>query len=158
MDDVNLKIKRVRMTLKDRIEPDRIPIHDFFWDEFLDRWKEEMGLPKDTSIYEYYDMDMVVLYSNYYPMLKPIKIIESTDKYFIYEDGFGSTVKQLKNISSVQYIDFKYKNLEDLEKFKFINPSGPRRCENPINTISNGKIIELPSFKETVKGLALIKS
>ncbi len=32
-------------------EPDRIPVSDFFWGQFLDRWRKELNLPEDTDIY-----------------------------------------------------------------------------------------------------------
>ena len=41
-------------------EPDRVPVSDWFWGSFLKRWREELGLPPDTDIYRYYDLDWVV--------------------------------------------------------------------------------------------------
>jgi len=151
MDNVKAKIKRVRRTLKDRKEPDRIPIHDFFWEEFLDRWTEEMGLPADTNIYEYYDMDMMVLTPIWDPILRPFKTVERTEHHIIYEDGFGATIKKLKDVSSYQYQDFKYKDLADLEKFDYDDPLDEARYSGSPNLISHGKVVGLPSFEESVK-------
>ena len=50
------KIRRMRDTLHHR-EPDQVPISDFFWGSFIERWKKELNLPKDTDIYQYYELD-----------------------------------------------------------------------------------------------------
>jgi len=43
------KLDRMRKTLR-HVEPDRVPISDFFWGSFLRRWREEMGLAGDADI------------------------------------------------------------------------------------------------------------
>ena len=40
-------------------EVDRVPVSDFFWGSFLERWRRELGLPPDTDIYRYYDLDWI---------------------------------------------------------------------------------------------------
>jgi len=149
--DVKNKITRIRKTLKDRVEPDRIPIHDFFWEEFLDRWKKDLGLPEDTNIYEYYDMDMMVISANWEPKVEQISLIEKTKDYILYEDGFGATIKKFKHAPMQQYLDFKYKDIEDLKKFKYDDPLDDRRYAKNLKIISGGADIELPSFNDQIK-------
>ena len=50
------KLDRMNKTLRHE-EPDRVPVSDFFWGSFLKRWREDLGLPIDTNIYAYYDLD-----------------------------------------------------------------------------------------------------
>ena len=50
------KLDRMNKTLRHE-EADRVPISDFFWGQFLDRWRKELGLAKDTDPYVYYDLD-----------------------------------------------------------------------------------------------------
>src|ERR1035438_8380102 len=50
------KLDRMRKTLRHQ-EADRVPVSDFFWGSFLRRWRDELGLPADTDIYRYYDLD-----------------------------------------------------------------------------------------------------
>ena len=150
MTDIGTKIDRIKKTLKYRVEPDRVPIHDFFWEEFLDRWRKEMSLPSDTNIYEYYDMDMMVLAPIWDPIIRTFKTIERTDEHIIYEDGFGAIIKKLTNISTHQYRDFRYKNLDDLEKFTYNDPLEDSRYLKSPNLISHGKVTETPSFLDSV--------
>lgn len=46
------KLKRMNKTLRHE-EADRVPISDFFWGSFLDRWRRDLGLAKDTDIYKW---------------------------------------------------------------------------------------------------------
>ena len=41
------KLDRMNKTLRHQ-EADRVPISDFFWGAFLERWREELGLPADA--------------------------------------------------------------------------------------------------------------
>ena len=41
-------------------EPDRVPISDFFWGSFIQRWRQDLGLPDDANPYYYYDLDWIV--------------------------------------------------------------------------------------------------
>ena len=50
------KLDRMNRTLRHQ-EADRVPISDFFWGSFLDRWRRDLGLPQDTDIYRYYDLE-----------------------------------------------------------------------------------------------------
>ena len=45
------KLDRMNKALNHE-EPDRVPISDFFWGDFLKRWRRDLGLPEDTDVYE----------------------------------------------------------------------------------------------------------
>jgi len=45
------KLDRMDRTLHHR-EADRVPVSDFFWGSFLDRWRRELALPPGTDIYK----------------------------------------------------------------------------------------------------------
>ncbi len=57
------KLERMNKTLRHE-EADRIPVSDFFWGQFLDRWRRELNLPEDTDIYTYYDLDWITTVPN----------------------------------------------------------------------------------------------
>ncbi|HTZ53147.1 MAG TPA: hypothetical protein VMF68_15870, partial [Spirochaetia bacterium] len=52
------KLARMDAVLHHR-EADRVPVSDFFWGGFLERWKRELGLPADADIYRHYDLDWI---------------------------------------------------------------------------------------------------
>ncbi len=80
LSDVNKKIERIKKTLKCS-EPDRIPLHDFFWAEFIKRWQKEKNLPGDTNIYYYYDMDLMVVSPNMDPKKKSYQMLEKGEEF-----------------------------------------------------------------------------
>ncbi len=48
------KLERMNRALRHE-EPDRVPISDFFWGSFIERWRKEPGLPADANPYYHYD-------------------------------------------------------------------------------------------------------
>ncbi len=50
------KLERMNKALRHE-EPDRVPISDFFWGGFIQRWREELGLGDDANPYYHYDLD-----------------------------------------------------------------------------------------------------
>ena len=69
------KLERMNKTLGHE-EADRVPVSDFFWGSFIERWREELGLPSDRSIYKHYDLDWIVTIPNMDPHIKQFEIIE----------------------------------------------------------------------------------
>ena len=93
MEKVEKKVERVITTLRDRKEADRVPLGDFYWTEFLNKWREKFNLPSDTDIYEYYDLDVKVISPNMDPKVESCQIVEETPEYVVFKSGFGCTVK-----------------------------------------------------------------
>ncbi|MEO8663529.1 MAG: hypothetical protein ABI693_34050 [Bryobacteraceae bacterium] len=64
------KLDRMNKALH-HCEPDRVPVSDFFWGSFLERWRRELGLAADTDIYRYYNLDWQVVSPNMDPHIRP---------------------------------------------------------------------------------------
>ena len=73
------KLDRINKTLHHQ-EADRVPISDFFWGSFLERWKKELDLAKDTDIYRHYDLDWIVTIPNMDPHIKQFDIIRQNEE------------------------------------------------------------------------------
>ena len=85
--------------------PDRVPLCDGFWLEFVEKWRKEKGLAKDADIYKYYGLDIrgqggVMADQSPQPS-KAIKLKE-TDQYIISRDGWGRVSKTMKHITTFQ--------------------------------------------------------
>ena len=137
LSDVNKKIERVIRTLN-RMEPDRVPIYDFFWTEFIDRWKKEKNLSQDTNIYYYYDMDLMVISPNMDPKKKSCEIIEKGDDYIIWKSGFGAVLKKFDYAPMASYLDFSIKSADEYEKFEFDDPNDIERYHGTRQDIISG--------------------
>ena len=151
LSDVNKKIERIKKTLKCS-EPDRIPLHDFFWAEFIKRWQKEKNLPSDTNIYYYYDMDLMVISSNMDPKKKSCQVLEKGEDYVSWKSGFGCTLKKYDYAPMPQYLDFSIKSPEEYESFEFNDPSDKDRYYGIRQDIISGDgFTPFPSFAEAVK-------
>lgn len=150
LSDVNKKLERVRKTLKCG-EPDRIPLHDFFWAEFMQRWQKEKKLPEETNIYYYYDMDLMVISPNMDPKKKSCQILEKRDDYVVWKSGFGCTIKKFDYAPMPRYLDFSIKSAEEYEFFEFDDPNDKDRYYGIRQDIISGDgFTPLPSFAESL--------
>ena len=73
------KLDRMNKTLN-HVEADRVPISDFFWGSFVERWREELGLPPDADIYRYYDLDWQVATPNLDPHIRPFEVLHESEE------------------------------------------------------------------------------
>jgi hypothetical protein len=151
MDTYTNKLERMKKTFS-FIEPDRIPIFEIFWLEFLKSWRKEKGFGEDADIYEYYDMDMVLVAPNTDPQIESFKLIEKNENYIIFKSGFGCTIKKADYCPMPQFIDFSIKSANDYDKFKLEDPNDNRRYfQESANIISSPGHIVVPSFDEQIK-------
>lgn len=127
MEKVEQKTKRVLTALKERKEPDRVPLTDFYWGGFLANWLKALNLPSDTDIYEYYDLDIKVISPNMDPKVESCTILEQTPEYVIFRSGFGCTLKKVFASPMPMFLDFSVKSAEEFEYFTFDDPRDERR-------------------------------
>ncbi len=73
------KLERMNRALRHE-EPDRVPISDFFWGSFTERWRRELNLPADAEPYSYYDLDWVVTVPNMDPWIRPFETLTRDDR------------------------------------------------------------------------------
>jgi len=131
------KIERVLKTLNHE-RPDRVPITEWFWDEFVQRWKTEKGLDEDTDIYEYYDLDLKIISPNMDPRIESCQILEETSEYVIFRSGFGCSVKKDYSSPLPQFFDFPIHSPEEYRNFIFENPNDKRRYKDERRDIVSG--------------------
>ena len=86
------KLDRMNKTLHHE-EADRVPVSDFFWGSFLDRWRRDLGLAKDTDIYKYYDLDWIVTVPNMDPHVKQFEMLEESGDHVVLRTGFEAVVR-----------------------------------------------------------------
>lgn len=148
-----IKRKRVLKALNHE-EPDKVPITDFFWTQFINNWHKKKGLDKNVDIYRYYDLDILVVNPNMDPKIKKPEIIKRDGKEIIYKSGWGSIVKMSleKGAAMPGYLDFSIKSADDYEKFEFEDPTDDRRYNDIRQDLINmgDNFIELPSYIDVV--------
>ena len=150
------KLERMDKSLRHE-EPDRVPVSDFFWGSFIERWKKELGLPGDTDIYSYYDLDWIVTVPNMDPHIKQFEILEENDEQVIVRTGFEAVIRKKFHDPMPAFLEFETNTIEKMAAFKFDDPWDDRRVfsggDNQIAGVGDGFFRNSPPWIDTVKSL-----
>ena len=150
------KLQRMNKTLHHE-EADRVPVSDFFWGSFLERWRDELGLDADTDIYRYYDLDWIVTVPNMDPHIKQFEVLEENDEGVVVRTGFEAVLRKKFDDPMPAYIEFDTNTIEKMDAFQFDDPADDRRYvkggDNQIAGVGDGFTRNLPPWINTVKSL-----
>ena len=150
------KLDRMSKALRHQ-EPDRVPISDFFWGSFLERWRAELGLPDDTDIYKHYDLDWIVTVPNMDPHIKQFEILEENDEEVIVRTGFEALIQKKFDHPMPAYLEFETDTIEKMRAFQFDDPRDDRRYfsggDNQIAGVGDSFERDLPPWVDSVKSL-----
>jgi uroporphyrinogen-III decarboxylase len=138
-------------------EADCVPISDFFWGSFVERWKKELGLPDDANPYNYYDLDWVVTTPNMDPHIKSFEILNQTSEEVVVKTGFGAVIRKKFTFPMPEFIGWDTDTIGKLESFEFDDPYDERRYfeagDNQIAGVGDSFERNCPAWIETVKKL-----
>lgn len=148
------KLDRMNAALRHE-EPDRVPISDFFWGAFVERWRRELGLPADASPLTHYDLDWTVITPNLDPWIRPFEVLSETPDEVIVKTGFGATVHKRFAHPMPEMRSWDMDDFAKLERAEFDDPADRRRffdpVESQINNIGDGYVRGTPAWIDSVK-------
>ena len=150
------KLERMNKALRHE-EPDRVPISDFFWGGFIQRWREELGLGDDANPYYHYDLDWIVTVPNMDPHIRSFETIRQDDEEVVLKTGYGAIMRKKFDFPMPEFIGWETDSIEKLETFEFDAPDDPRRYfeagDNQIAGVGDGFERNSPAWIETVRRL-----
>jgi len=150
------KLDRMDRALHHR-EADRVPVSDFFWGSFLERWRKELGLPAGTDIYKYYDLDWTVTTPNMDPHIRPFETLEETADHVTVRTGFEAVIRKNFADPMPAFLEFDTNTIEKMKAFRFDDPLDGRRYfaagDNQIAGVGDGFARDSPPWVETVRTL-----
>ena len=150
------KLDRMNKTLRHE-EADRVPISDFFWGSFLERWRKDLGLAEDTDVYKYYDLDWIVTIPNMDPHIKSFETLKETETEVVVRTGFEAVLRKKFKDPMPEFIGFETDTIEKVEAFEFDDPWDDRRFfsagDNQIAGVGDGFARNSPPWIDTVKDL-----
>ena len=148
------KVERMKNALRHR-EGDQVPISDFFWGSFLQRWREELGLAADTDIYRYYDLDWMNFNPNLDPHIKPFEILKETEEEVVVRTGFEAVIQKMLAYPMPSFKKFETDTLEKMAAFQFDDPWDERRYfsagDDQINGVGDGFARNIPAFIDRMR-------
>jgi uroporphyrinogen decarboxylase len=150
------KLERMAKTLRHQ-EADRVPVSDFFWGSFLERWRKEMGLPAGTDIYKYYDLDWTATVPNMDPHIRAFETLEETSDHVVVRTGFEAVIRKNFADPMPAFLEFDTDTIEKMRAFRFDDPWDERRYfaagDNQIAGVGDGFARNSPPWVETVRAL-----
>ncbi len=150
------KLDRMNKALRHQ-EPDRVPVSDFFWGSFVERWRRDLGLPAGTDIYKYYDLDWQVTIPNMDPHIKPFEILKQDEEEVIVRTGFEAVIRKKFADPMPAFLKFETDTVEKMAAFQFDDPWDDRRYfsagDNQIAGVGDGFERNSRAWVETVKSL-----
>ncbi len=150
------KLQRMRKALQHE-EPDRVPISDFFWGDFVRRWRKELDLPDDANPYYHYDLDWIVTVPNMDPWIRPFETLRETADEVVVKTGFGAVLRKKFACPMPEMTAWEIDTFEKLEAAEFDPPDDRRRFfeagDNQIAGVGDGFARDSPAWIETVRSL-----
>ncbi len=150
------KLERMNKALRHE-EPDRVPISDFFWGGFIERWRKELNLPESAEPYSYYDLDWIVTVPNMDPHIRPFEIVRESPEEVVVKTGFATALRKRFSIPMPEQIGWDTDTIDKLEALTFDDPRDPRRFfsggDNQIAGVGDGFARNLPPWIDSVKSL-----
>ena len=71
--------------------PDRIPLFETYWDEFIANWRREKQPGPDADIYAHYGVDIAICVPDETPWPSRAAVLEKTPAHTVERDGWGAT-------------------------------------------------------------------
>jgi len=150
------KLERMRKALSHQ-EPDQVPISDFFWGSFIERWRKDLVLANDANPYFYYDMDWIVTVPNMDAFIRSFETLKENGKEVIVKTGFGAILRKKFDTPMPEFMDFEVDTIDKLEAIEFDSPYDRRRYyeagDNQIAGVGDGFQRNSPAWTETVMSL-----
>ena len=99
--------------------PDRVPLHDAYWETTVERWHRE-GLPQDISPYDYFGTNEIVFIGADETMQFPERLVEEGSGRRTYWDSDGAlrTDLHLEEGWTSRWLDYTIKSKEDWDKHR----------------------------------------
>jgi len=157
MSSAEEKTKRILDALNHR-EPDRVPVGEFFWTNFIRRCKRELDVGDDFDPYRHWDLDMIVINPNMDPHITGIQVLKDTPEHKVVKTGYGATIERRQTIPMPHFVSFETETFDEMEAFQFDDPRDERRyyeaIDDQINAVGDELNLELPSFVDRVNAYA----
>jgi uroporphyrinogen decarboxylase len=108
-------------------KPDRMPLFDSFWPEFVDAWRRDRGFAEDADIQAYYDLDVQIVIPDETPFPGRAAVIEANEGDEISRTGWGVVQRCKSGTKFYEELDVALSDKHLLDRLAFESPLLDRR-------------------------------
>lgn len=148
------KVKRLQAAANHQ-EPDRVPIGEFYWYSFIERWRKELNLPADANPYYHYDLDWIVVNPNMDPHIKKFNVVYEDEQEVQVETGYEVIMRKRYDFPMPEMTKWNVDTIEKLVDFEFDDPYDKRRYfevgDDHINGVGDTFDRYIPAYIDRVK-------
>jgi len=154
-------------------KPDRVPLYDAYWPEFVEAWRCQKGFSEEADITDYYENDVAIVIPVEAPFPSQYEVLETGKDYEIVRNAWGMV--QRVNLEAKFYrvlqvalpernmldqlefesplLDERYKPVEEVEELKkkrcvFVKTGGPYLRTTNLRDVNQWlmDLVEDPGF------------
>lgn len=126
--------------------PDRLPVYDGFWDEFIDNWHMKRSPPPHTHIEDYYWIDLKVCVAREELFSTRIHEVGKRGDFSLVDDGWGRIIKTKPGTYFAETVDRVLKSPSDLDQLEFDSPSLDSRYTDFVAEVATHREKGRPVF------------
>ncbi|MFC1806152.1 uroporphyrinogen decarboxylase family protein [Planctomycetota bacterium] len=119
--------------------PDRIGVYDTFWRNTEAIYREAFAIPAGQSLAEYFDVDVQIVIPDEMPFPSRAGVVEDRPSEVVRVDGWGRTVRALKDGYFYDTLDVAIKSHADLDRVEFESPALDSRYEPSLASLEARK-------------------
>ena len=109
--------------------PDRLPKFDNFWPEWSDAVRTRRGIPAETSVEEYYEVDVRLLLPDEGPYTTWARLVSETETETVAVTPWGQKERRRKGAYFAEQLEAPIKTHADLDRLPFDSPMLESRYE-----------------------------
>jgi uroporphyrinogen-III decarboxylase len=124
------------MTSKERVlctfdfePPDRVPLFDSYWPEFVKAWRATKGLLREASIQDHYGVDIRIVVGDETLAPSRAAVLEESAAHRIERDGWGQVKRVKKGGYFFEQLQPGVATHADLDRLRIEPPDTPSRYE-----------------------------
>ena len=115
--------------------PDRLPVYDGFWGDFIENWRQRYHPPADACIEDFYWVDLAVPVATEQLFPTRIRQVRCNGDDLYHDDGWGRIVRTKTGAYFKEPVERIFNAPADLDKIKFDPPDLDMRYDTFLDQV-----------------------
>ncbi len=129
--------------------PDRIPLFETYWDEFIANWRRGKQPGPDADIYAHYGVDIAICVPDETPWPSRAAVLEQTSTHTMERDGWGATHRTVPGGFFFEEAGVAMPEKVDPDKLEFEPPRLDARYDAFIKSVADARATGRCPFAKT---------